>query len=126
VYILAVLLYFKPTRKVTWKVTWAALKLGLAGSMWITRWAWRRWRKPSAEVVVTERAYEATLFVERPRGENHKIIGRGTVYGPWATVEQAQQAIRDQWIAEAGLPAGGPLVCHAVPAVQADSAECAA
>jgi hypothetical protein len=87
----------------------------LAGTMWITRWAYRRCRKPSTEVVAGGLAYQATLYVASEPGENHKIIGRGTVYGPWATVEQAQQAIRDRWIAEAGLPADGPLVCHAVP-----------
>jgi hypothetical protein len=87
----------------------------LAGGMWLGRWAWRRYRRPSTEVVVSDLAYQATLYVEGKPGENHQIIGRGTVSGPWATVEEAQQAIRDKWLAEAGAPADGALVCHAVP-----------
>jgi hypothetical protein len=85
----------------------------LAGTMWITRWAYRRCRKPSTEVVAGGLAYQATLYVERPRGEDNIVIAQGVVEGPNA--KEVAATVRQRYLERFQKPTEGPLKVHVQP-----------
>jgi hypothetical protein len=86
----------------------------LAGSMWITRWAYRRYRKPSAEVVAPQE-YTATLFVAGKPGKANKVIHRGPVPGVWTSADEVAAEVVNRYLATYGPDPRGELRCHAQP-----------